>query len=361
MRLHAYAPGGISRYARRLARAMAPLVPAGALILVQHRKEKNALFLPDVRTWDAWTPPHHPFERWTLGAEIASLKLDIFHAADFIPPAWGARAMVATIHDLNFLYYPQYLTASARRYYNDQIHWAVSRADALIADSEATRTDLMAQLGVPAERVTVIHLAADTRFKKLSDAEVKPILEHYGLRAGYFLFVGTWEPRKNLPVLLDALAQLNARDESACLVIAGRPGWLYDDIYQHIQTLHLEQHVRFIEQPPPQHLVALYNGACGHIMPSIYEGFGLPVLEAMQCGTPVIASNRSSLPEVVSSAGLLVDPEDASALADAMQQLMHDEARRASLRKAGFARAQQFNWETTARQTLKVYQHLMND
>jgi len=361
MRLHAYAPGGISRYARRLVRAITRFFPPGGLTLIHHRRDHARLRLPGVRNYTTWTPPHHRLERWSLGAEITSLGLDIFHATDFIPPAWGARHMVITIHDLNFLYYPQYLTDSARRYYNDQINWAVEHADAVIVDSHATCNDLKRRLHVPDERVTVVHLAADARFKQLAKANIDPVLKQYGLQAGYYLFVGTWEPRKNLVGMLDALARLHAKGEKNTLVIAGRPGWLYENIYQHIQTLDLENWVRFIEQPSPTQLVALYNGASLLVMPSFYEGFGLPALEAMQCGVPTIVSDRASLPEVVGHAGLLVDPDDPAALADAMWRIAHDEALRQRLRDAGLARAKVFSWEATARKTLQVYKRVMQD
>ena len=359
MRLHAYAPGGISRYARRLARAIAPFFSPRGLTLITHRRDHARLNLADVRNYAAWTPPHHRLERWALGAEIAPLGLDIFHATDFIPPAWGARHTVITIHDLNFLIYPQYLTDSARRYYNDQINWAVDHADAVIVDSHATGNDLKRRLHVSDERVSVVHLAADDRFQQLTIDSIAPVLKHYDLESGYFLFVGTWEPRKNLPGLLEALAHLHAKGEKSMLVIAGRPGWLYENIYQLILTLGLKDWVRFIEQPSPAQLVVLYNGASALVMPSFYEGFGLPALEAMQCGTPAIVSDRASLPEVVGHAGLLVDPEDSAAIADAMWHITHDETFRQHLRDEGLARAKAFSWEATARQTLRVYERVM--
>jgi glycosyltransferase involved in cell wall biosynthesis len=144
-------------------------------------------------------------------------------------------------------------------------------------------------------------------------------------------------------------------------VIAGRPGWLYEDIYQRIQALHLEARVRFIKQPSPAHLVALYNGASVLILPSFYEGFGLPVLEAMQCGTPVIASNRACLPEVVGQAGLLFDPDDTAALAEGLRRILHDASLRQELIHRGLERVQRFSWETSARQTLQVYKRVVRD
>lgn len=361
LRLHAYAPGGIAHYAWRLAEHISPLLPADTLQVFQHRKETGTLSAPGARVRQVWTPPHHRLERWALGAEIMPARLNLLHSTDFIPPAWGARHTVITVHDLTFLLYPQYLTAESQRYYNDQIVWAVERADAIIADSYATQRDLEARLGVSPERVTVIHLAADSRFRPLPAPEVEAGLQRYGLAPGYLLFVGTWEPRKNLRGLLDALELLHAQGEQRTLVIAGRPGWLYDEIFQHIKALGLEAWVRFVEGISSEDLVLLYNGALLLALPSFYEGFGLPALEALQCGTPAVVANRASLPEVVGEAGLLINPEDPQTLAAACQQLAQDARLRAQLRDLGLAQAARFSWDKMARETLAVYQHVLGE
>lgn len=360
LRLHAYAPGGIATYSQRLAEHLAPLLPPDALWLLQHRKETQPLALPGARPRRLWTPPHHRFERWALGAEICPLRLDLLHSTDFIPPAWGARHFVITVHDLTFLHYPQYLTAEARRHYNAQIAWAVARADAIIAVSRATQRDLETCLAVPPERVTVTYEAADARFRPLPEAEVTAGLQRYGLARDYLLFVGTWEPRKNLPGLLEALALLHAQGERRTLVIVGRPGWLYDEIFQRVQTLGLEPWVRFIERVPPDDLVSLYNGALLLALPSFYEGFGLPALEALQCGTPVVVADRASLPEVVGEAGMRINPDDPATLAAACRQLAQDVSLRERLQRAGLEQAARFSWDRMARETLAVYRRVLD-
>jgi glycosyltransferase involved in cell wall biosynthesis len=291
-----------------------------------------------------------------LGAELLPLKLDLFHSTDFIPPAWGAQHLVITVHDLNFLYYPEYLTPEARRYYNDQIAWAVERADAIVADSEATRQDLHKLLDVAPEAVTVAHLAADTRFRVLPSFKISAVLERYELPPDYLLFVGVWEPRKNLSGLLEALALLHARGRDLTLVVAGRRGWLYEEIFDKVESLGLSPWVRFIEDPPVDDLVGLYNAAQLLVLPSFYEGFGLPVLEAMQCGTPVVASDRASLPEIVGNAGLLVNPEDPADIANACERVVRDIKLQRALYTAGLERAADFSWRATARKTLEAYQ-----
>jgi glycosyltransferase involved in cell wall biosynthesis len=366
LRLHAYAPGGISRYARRLCRALVELQVRRQttdehqqtdepLALITHRSERDPLKLPGTTERRVWTPPHHRLERWVLGLELLPIGLDLLHSTDFIPPAWGARRYAITVHDLNFLHYPGYLTADARRYYNDQIDWAVGRADAILVDSFATREDLVKLLGVAPERVTVAYLAADERFRVLPSDEVEDALARRGLTSGYILFVGVWEPRKNLPGLLEAAALLRTRGHALQLVVAGRPGWLYDEIHEKIHSLDLEAWVHFVERPTVDDLVVLYNGALLLTMPSFYEGFGLPALEAMQCGTPTVVSDRASLPEVVGKAGLLVDPDDVETIAEAFARLIEDPELRARMREAGIQQAATFSWQETAMQTLVAY------
>jgi glycosyltransferase involved in cell wall biosynthesis len=259
------------------------------------------------------------------------------------------------VHDLSFLHYPEHLTAEARRYYNDQIGWAVQRADALISVSHATKRDLVRRLGVAPPRVTVVHHGVDPAFQPLSEDAVQAVLDRHGLAPGYLLFVGTWEPRKNLTGLLDAFAALRASGVDRELVIVGRPGWLYDEIFARVAALGVTDHVHFIERVPLSELVALYNGALLHTLPSFYEGFGFPALEAMACGTPTVVADRASLPEVVGDAGLLVDPEEPATLVAAFRRLHADPALWARLREAGLVRAATFTWGVAARKTLDVY------
>ncbi len=325
------------------------------LTLIAHRRERDPLRLPGTTLRRVWTPPHHRLERWALGLELLPLGLDLLHSTDFIPPVWGARHHVITVHDLNFLYYPDYLTADARRYYNDQIDWAVRHADGILVDSHATQRDLEMLLGVAPERVTVAHLAADDRFRVLPQEDVTAALARRGMTPGYLLFVGVWEPRKNLPGLLEAQALLRSRGHALDLVIAGRPGWLYDEVQETIRALGLGSCVHFVERPTVDDLVILYNGALLLAMPSFYEGFGLPALEAMQCGTPTVVADCASLPEVVGDAGLLIDPEDAASIAEACARIVEDAEVRRRLRQAGLQQAATFSWRTTATQTLAAY------
>ena len=356
-----YARGGISNYVSRLL-ALLPALDAGADFYALHSRKDRA---PPARGSNfypvaCWTPAHHRLERWTLGAEAVRLRLDLLHSPDFIPPAFGYRRSVITVHDLNFVHYPQFLTVESRRYYNQQIEWAVRRADHILADSYATKSDLVSLLGVPPEKTTAIHLAADPSFRPLLKAEVAEVTAQYDLEPGYLLCVGTLEPRKNIPGLLRAYRSLlDSQVTDAPLVLVGGTGWLYDEIFEQVERLHLTEQVRFLHAVPDGDLVRLYNGAGVLAMPSFYEGFGLPPLEAMACGTPVVVADRASLPEVVGEAGLLVHPDDPDDIAQALARVLTEEPLRERMRELGLAQAARFSWEKTARETLGVYRRVL--
>ncbi|HUX77785.1 MAG TPA: glycosyltransferase family 1 protein, partial [Anaerolineae bacterium] len=270
------------------------------------------------------------------------------------------RRSVITVHDLNFLYYPQFLTAESHRYYNQQIEWAVRRADHILADSHATKSDLVSLLNVPLEKITVVHLAADPAFRPLPDAEARRVAKQYGLEPGYLLFVGTLEPRKNLPGLLQAYRWLlDAEVTAAPLVLIGGKGWLYDEVFERVEVLHLHGRVRFLHDVPDADLPAMYNAASLLATPSFYEGFGLPALEAMACGTPVVVADRASLPEVVGEAGLLVNPDDPDGIAQALARVLTEESLRARMQELGLAQAGCFTWERATRATLAVYHKVL--
>ena len=361
-RIAQYSRGGIRSYVVHLIKALAEL--EGNLdyrVLCSRRRDQVLAIDASFRPVGCWTPSHHRLERYALSLEIARLGLDLLHSPDFIPPSFGYGHSVITVHDLSFLYYPQFLTAESRRYYNDQIAWAVERTDHIIADSRATKSDLVSLLNVPEEKITVVHLAADPSFRPQPEETASQVAAQYDLQPGYVLFVGTLEPRKNVPGLL--LAYRKLRDEGATakpLVLVGGKGWLYEEIFERTTALGLTDHVRFHHQVPDGDLPALYAAAGVLAMPSFYEGFGLPALEAMSCGTPVVVADRSSLPEVVGEAGRLADPDDPTAIAETLAEVLNDEAERERLRKAGLKRAAQFSWRRVARETQTVYEDVLS-
>jgi glycosyltransferase involved in cell wall biosynthesis len=286
--------------------------------------------------------------------------LSLIHSTDFIPPLRSSVPSVITVHDLAFLHYPHFLTASSAAYYG-QIDRAIRSARAVIVPSESTKRDVMAMLGVPANKISVIYEAAAESFTPLPlDEATAYVKRHYNLPASYMLVVGTIEPRKNITGLLQAFhilrTQYNVRDTT--LAIAGGKGWLYDETLETIDKLGLRSSVRLLDRVSDEALHQLYVAARCNVHPALYEGFGLPPLEAMACGTPTIVSNVSSLPEVVQDAALLIDPEDPEDLAIAMNRLLADDALHAELREKGLARAACFSWHRAAQATYEVYRRV---
>lgn len=356
VRLTYYTGGGIAKYIRRLAEHLPQMEPAHTYFHFYRRRPTEVL-ARRARRVACFTPAHHPLETWALGAEIWPHRLDLFHSPDFIPPRWGAKRFVITVHDLAFLRYPQFLTTESRRYYNGQIQYAVSHAQAISADSHATKADLINLLNVPEKKITTIHLGLDAQFHPRPAAEVDAVLARHRLPRGFILFVGTFEPRKNVPTLLKAYAALRAQWPAAPpLALAGNRGWLFEEAQTLAGELNLHAHTYFMENFPSADLPATYCGAGVVVLPSHYEGFGFPVLEAMGSGTPVVMSNVSSLPEVGGNAVLSCSPTDVDALADALHRALTDSALRAKLIESGLARAKTFTWEKTARETLALYE-----
>jgi glycosyltransferase involved in cell wall biosynthesis len=353
--------GGISQYTIHLVKALQSINTEDHRFIIFHSYKENRRFVPSKNTRfsrsNLITPCHHKLERYLLSVELMRHRLQVFHSPDFIPPAYGAARRVITVHDLTFLYYPQFLTDQSKRYYSDQIEWGVLEADHIIADSEATRLDIINLLRVRPEKVTTIHLAANPVFTAdYSTNEIQPTIDKYRLGLGFILSVGTLEPRKNLPSLLRAyhLAREKYRIDVPLVLVGGR-GWIYDEIFRTISDLQLTDHVHHLTGVSDTELAHLYRAAGVLAFPSYYEGFGLPALEAMHGGCPVIASNRGSLPEVIEGAGLSLDPDDIESWADALHRVLEDVAFAGELRRAGIAQSQHFSWDKTATKTFEVY------
>ncbi|MCS6870553.1 MAG: glycosyltransferase family 1 protein [Anaerolineae bacterium] len=363
-RLNAYREGGIAEYTRRLAHSLAEIDPDGCYALIQHvRAQTPMLSAPNWHIWYALTPPHHRFERTAFAFEVALRRPTLLHSPDFIPPRFGARRFVITVHDLTFLRYPHFQTAESLRYYRGNFAAALRQAAHVLTDAKAIKDELVNDLGVPSERVTVHWLGVDhARFRPLPETEVTPILAARKVPQGCVLFVGTFEPRKNISGLLQAYALLRQKlPDAPPLVLVGRRGWLYEAIFQQAAALKLSDQLIWLEDLPFAELPALYNGAGVLVQPSFYEGFGFPPLEAMACGTPTVVSRRGSLPEVVGEVGLLVDPEQPEDIAEALACALTDSEFRARSRAAGIQRAQQFTWHRTAQIALSVYRRVLSD
>lgn len=361
---------GIGRFTRELIRAAVSLDAVNDYrLLVAGRQPIAEAHLPPAgcRYRLAQTPlsERNLVRLWhrlqiPLPVETFLGRLDIFHSPDFVLPPVARAAKVLTIHDLSFLRVPECADPRLRWYLGQVVPRSVRRADFLLADSESTRRDLIELLAVPPERVQVIYGGVDARFAPVQDAAaLQRMRDTYAGGRPYVLAVGTLEPRKNYPALIRAFAQARqAARLPHALVIVGRKGWVYEPIFAAVDALNLRDELLFPGFVPDEDLPVLYSAADVLVTPSFYEGFGLPALEAMACGTPVIVSDVSSLPEVVGDAGLRVDPRDEDGLADAIVRIIGDSALRADLRAAGLARARQFAWDKAARELLAVYARL---
>ena len=351
-RIAHYTPGGTGVYTRRLAQALAslPAMAADELVLLEAASSRQTL-APNTRRGRLFTPSHHRWEQLLLPLEVLPRRLDVLHSPDYVPPFVRNCRSVITVHDLAFLRWPELLTPDSHAYFNGHIRRAVESADAIIAVSQATKRDVLELLDAPADKVRVVHEAAGFDLAPVEGTEIERWLDAEGLPRDYVLFVGTFEPRKNLPRLIEAFAEVHARGCSGQLLLAGSPGWLAGPVMEAV-----ERHSSYVLTRPfdPR----LYQGARALAFPSLYEGFGLPVLEAMACGTPVLTSTMSSLPEIAGDAALLVDPLDVSAIAGGLWRLLNDTELADELSHRGLARAAEFSWRRAALETLDVYHSL---
>lgn len=307
------------------------------------------------------TLPHTPLVRipLTLSRELRRHPVDILHVQYTAPP-FAPCPVVATIHDLAFEHLPETFNRRSWLQLRLTVRRTARRAAHIITVSDYSRRDISRTYGIPPERITVTPEAAATHFAPVTnETELRRIRESYGIQENYILSVGSIQPRKNLVRLIEAYSSLRGvhpQGKLPQLVLAGKRGWLDDETFRAAERNALGRDILFTGYVPEQDLVGLYSGAICFVYPSYFEGFGLPVVEAMQCGVPVIVGNRTSLPEVVGDAGLLFDPFDTKALVDALTRVISDEAYRAALRAKGLERAKNFNWRTTAQLTLGAYQ-----
>ena len=358
-RLPAYHQGGISTWIREVLHCLQTMQIDHPLTVFESRRARSSIAGRFGRS-TLFTPCHHRLESLALSAEFLPRRLDLLHSPDFIPPLRGARRHVVTIHDLHFLHFPQYQTSESRRYYNGQIRRAVRQADHIYTVSCAARQDIIEMLDVPEERITAQHHGVSRSFQPLPADVLQEQRRALDLPGEFFLFVGTFEPRKNIAGLLEAWRRLRQQlPDAPPVVLAGRKGWLFDETMRRIRELHLFDHVIWRQDVAQAALPALYNLANALILPSFYEGFGFPALEAMACGTVPIVSNVSSLPEVVGETGLLIDPNDPDELAAAMQRVLVDSTWLEEQRSAVLQRAATFTWDKSAQTLLNVWQQVL--
>jgi glycosyltransferase involved in cell wall biosynthesis len=328
------------------------------------------------RLYTNGAPPQGLFDEAELGpAEVRSMPLRrlwthvrlssemLIHAPDvlFVPahvlPLIHPRASVVTVHDLGYLSHPEAHKPADRRYLDWSTRWNAHQAAVVLADSQATRDDLVRAYGAREDKIRVVYLGRDESLTQVTNPlRLASLRAKYDLAQRYLLYVGTLQPRKNLQRVVQAFGRICGRPGLADvqLVLAGKQGWLYESLFEQVTREGMGERVIFPGYIPDADLPALFSAATAFVFPSLYEGFGIPVLEAGECGVPVITSNTSSLPEVAGDAALLVDPHDVDAIADAMYRLVTDPELSAELRRRGHENVKRFSWEKCARETLAV-------
>jgi glycosyltransferase involved in cell wall biosynthesis len=357
-----YRRSGIGRYLDRLLSRLPDALGDDELMVYAARDAIPPLPL----LADSWRPGRLPIARpavrvvWehsVLPILARRDRLDLFHGTVNVLPRFLSCPGVVTIHDLAFLHWPEQVPARRYRYLAREVRSAARRAEQIIAVSESTRQDVIELLDVAPERVTVIHLGVDARFRPPNRDGIDAFRAREGIVRPFVLAVGNLEPRKNLPALLRAFARL-APDVPHDLVLVGAEGWLTDEIHGSIAGLQLDKRVRMTGFVNDDDLPHWYGAADLFVYPSLSEGFGLPLVEAMACGAPVVISNVSSLPEVAGDAAVMVDPHDDESIAEGMRRALTDAALASDLRDRGRRRAAGFTWEETARRTVAVYREV---
>ncbi len=292
----------------------------------------------------------------TLPRALKNADIDLVHNPTGIATYFKFKQKyILSVHDLTPLLYPE--THPYGIVLHDKIFFpkTLLTADAIITGSNNTKNDIIEKFNIPPEKIQVIYYAAHPYFKPRPDEEIKRVKEKYGIDFPYILYVGTLEPRKNIITLLKAFSEMLKERTDVKLVIVGAKGWKYSGIFKFVNDYHLNNYIIFTDYVEHSDLPAIYSGAKVFVYPSLYEGFGIPPLEAMSCGCPVITSNVSSLPEVVDSAGILVDPLNYHELKDSILEVINDENLGKSLRTKGLSRAEFFSWKKCAQLTKEVY------
>ena len=339
---------GFGFYVENLVKALAKVDPQNKYVLIKPQTEKD--FSTVQRWW--WDQIRFP-------SKARKEQVDLIHQPCFSAPIFYRGNVVVTCHDIISMKFPKNLPFASRMFYSRWMPFSYRAAKMIIADSENTKKDIIEYLNIPKEKIRVVHLAVSQDFKPKSPQEIEKAKFEYKISGKYFIDVGTIEPRKNLPFLVKAYALAVKSGISEKLVITGKKGWYYENLFLLVKKLNLQERVIFTGYADDKDIPALYCGATALVFPSLYEGFGFTPLEAMACGTPVISSNTSSLPEVVNEAGILLPPKDEKIWAKNMVEVAQNKDLAHKLSQKGLKQAKNFTWEDVARKTIEVYKEVL--
>lgn len=354
---------GIGRYTYNLVQALTKAAPEDSFVLLHNPKLVNTRYdlgtlqSPNLEIVAVEVPTFSLAEQWRLPSIVRGLRLDLFHSPYYLKPYLLPCPSVVNIYDLISRLYPEYVSSGARVIFEMAIRLAIVTSRLVISVSQSAKEDLVRLLGVPPSKVWVTPLGVDSQFKPVNEKAIFNLRQKHDLPEGYILYLGTNKPHKNLARLVGAFAKAKTERK---LVLAGKEDPRYSEAHEVTKQLGLQDRVVFLGQVSEDDLPALYSGAALFVFPSLYEGFGLPLLEAMACGVPVISSSTSSLPEIAGQAAVMVAPLDLSQLARALERVLGDSNLRASMHEEGLKQAAQFSWERTAVETLAVYRQVLS-
>ena len=363
--------GGIGRYTRDLIGAITELDQTNEYRFFSAKQPPRLPVPNSIPQGERIRYRQSPFEdkwhyrlwyrlRLPIPVQLLTGQIDLFHSPDFVlPPVVPKVPTLLTVHDLSFLHYPNTFPDSLVAYLNQVVPWSIKRATHILADSKATKRDLESLWQISPEKITVLLSGVTPSFKMVDDnTKIERVKSKYGLgNPPYLLSVGTVQPRKNYQLLIRAFKPV-AEKFPHNLIISGGKGWLYDEMIEEVAKQNLEGRVRFIGFVDDVDLPALYSGASLFVFPSLYEGFGLPLLEAMACGVPVLSSDASSLPEVGQNTAVYCSPHDLNGWTDNMLNLLGDKAERQQLSQRGLHHVDNFTWQKTAVKLLKIYEEI---
>jgi glycosyltransferase involved in cell wall biosynthesis len=352
-----YRQAGIHQYIAQVLRTLPPQ-EEGNLRYTIFTQQGNYLNRPDLLTVPSRWPTERRLARiaweqfiWPWLARRHGL--DLLHSMAFVTPLVAPCPAVVTVYDLSFRHYPESFPPGQRWYLQSQTARSVQQARRVITISESGRQDVHRFFNTPLERIDVVYPGVGDEYRPLPAATVEQFRRQKGLPQRFVLHVGTLQPRKNIPVLLEALAQLKEPD--VYLVLVGGKGWLFEELFARVEALSLQKRVIFTGYVPAEELPFWYNAASLLVFPSLYEGFGMPIIEAMACGTPVIAADNSSIPEAVGEAGLLFSSQVVESLVEKLTALLHSTDLAHTLREKGLHQAQNFSWDCAGQQTAETY------